>query len=487
MAVTKIIPIRTTLQNSVDYICNPDKTDDRLLVHSEHCSPNIAGLEFSHYLSQARAGGNTIGRHLIQSFAPDEVTPEQAHEIGKKLAAEVLKGEYAFVMATHVDRGHVHNHFVWCAANIVTHKKYRSNKSTYHEIRNISDRLCKENELSVITPQETKTYGKKYNQHFPEKSSQSWREKLQTTIDNLIPHAKDFEDLLKQMEAQGYKVKRGKHISFQAPEQERFTRAKSLGEGYTEDEIKQRILEKSEPVAKEKITTADERNVIPTMPTVEPPPTTPPVEKPKPLNSYLDIAGNPKFATNRGLEHWAKLQNLKMTAEAFILMQEYGGMDAFMKLYNECKTDVDTITNGIKANEEQIKSHGYLRKDIITYNRTKPIYKQYEETKFFKERFRKKHESDIIAYENADRDLRYHEKPLPKVKEIDERIAKYKTANVNNKTALTQKKADLKQLGAIHSYLYHLDITHKPPPPKKEQDRTQNQTQNRKRSYDFDR
>jgi hypothetical protein len=153
MAVTKIIPIRTTLQNSVDYICNPDKTDDRLLVHSENCYPNTAGLEFEHYLRQTRAGGNTIGRHLIQSFAPDEVTPEQAHEIGKQLAAEILKGEYAFVMATHVDRGHVHNHFVWCAANIVTHKRYRSNRETYHEIRNLSDRLCKENELSVIGPQ----------------------------------------------------------------------------------------------------------------------------------------------------------------------------------------------------------------------------------------------------------------------------------------------------------------------------------------------
>ena len=143
MAVTKIIPIRTSIQNSVEYICNPAKTDDRLLVHSDKCFPHTAGLEFQHYLSRTRAGGNTIGRHLIQSFAPGEVTPEAAHEIGKKLAAEILKGEYAFVMATHVDRGHVHNHFVWCAANVVTHKRYRSNIDTYRKIRNISDRLCR--------------------------------------------------------------------------------------------------------------------------------------------------------------------------------------------------------------------------------------------------------------------------------------------------------------------------------------------------------
>ena len=357
MAATKIIPIRTTLQNSVDYICNDKKTDYSLLIHSEHCFPKTAGAEFQHYLNQTRAGGNTIGRHLIQSFAPGEVTPEQAHEIGKKLAAEILKGEYAFVMATHVDRGHIHNHFVWCAANVVTHKKYRSNRNTYHEIRNISDKLCKENELSVIVPQATKTYGKKYNQHFPEKASDSWRSKLKTAIDNLIPQAKDFNELLKLMEAQGYKIKRGKHISFQAEGQESFTRAKSLGEGYTEEAIRRKILEKPEPIAEEIIITEEQPPQkkapppIPQTPPITPPTITPPptqTEKPEVIKPLIDIAGNPKFAEHRGLEQWAKLQNLKYTAEAFILMQEYGGMEAFMKLFNDCKTEVATYTNGIQ-------------------------------------------------------------------------------------------------------------------------------------------
>ena len=121
---------------------------------------------------------------------------------------------------------------------MVSHKRYRSNKGTYHEIRNISDRLCKEQNLSVIVPQGR---GKSYDNYYPEKTSQSWRDKLQATIDNLIPISKNFEDLLKQMESQGYKIKRGKHISFQAPEQERFTRAKRIGTEYTEDAIKDRI------------------------------------------------------------------------------------------------------------------------------------------------------------------------------------------------------------------------------------------------------
>ena len=471
MAVTKIIPIRTTIQNSVDYICNPSKTDDRLLVHSENCFPHTAGLEFQHYLRQTRAGGNTIGRHLIQSFAPGEVSPEAAHEIGKKLAAEILKGEYGFVMATHVDRGHVHNHFVWCAANIVTHNKYRSNKNTYHEIRNISDKLCKEYELSVIEPQKTKTYGKSYDSYRPDQTSGSWRQKLQATIDSLIPEAKDFEDLLKLMEAQGYKVKRGKHISFCAPGQERFTRMKSIGEGYTEEEIRKRIAEKPERKTIEPPRRRSNESLHQT-----------PSEKPETLKPLIDI-DTPKFAESKGLTHWAKLQNLKNSAAAFSMMMEYGGMEAFLKLLTDCRNDVATIENGIAANNEHIKAIRYLRDDIVTYNRTKPIYREYQETKFFKDRFLKKHESDITAHELAASELRQYPKPLPTVKTLDERIAKLKAANVNNHKALAPKKAELKQLSNIHSYLYHLKLTHQPPPPPREQE----QAHTRKRSNDLDR
>ena len=480
MAVTKIIPIRTTIQNSVSYICNPSKTDDRLLVHSEHCTPYLAGLEFNHYLRQARSGGNTIGRHLIQSFAPGEVSPEQAHEIGKKLAAEILDNEYAYVLATHVDRGHVHNHFVWCAANIVTQKKYRSNKNTYHKIRRISDRLCKENELSVIVPQ-GKTYGKSYDSYYPEKTSASYREKLKSAIDNLIPKAKDFEHLLMLMEAQGYTIKRGKHISFQAEGQERFTRAKSLGVGYTEDEIKQRILEAPEPKAEEKATVIAE------------PPTPPPTqtEKPQTIKPLIDIAGNPKFAESRGLEQWAKLQNLKNTAAAFNLMMNYGGMDAFMELYHACRIEVETIENGIEANKDMIEAWGYLRQDIATYRRTFPVYKQYREMKKAKnnitffgkdkaEEFRKLHEGDISDHELARAELKDYKRPYYSNATIDAEIAKIKAVNVGNGKTLAQRKADLKQLGIVHDYLFNLKITHEPPPP-------QRQPRQRKRSYDLDR
>ena len=433
MAVTKILPIRTTIQKSVDYICNPDKTDGSLLIHAEHCFQQTAGLTFHHHLNQCRAGGNTIGRHLIQSFAPGEVDPATAHEIGKKLATEILGGEYAFVLATHVDRGHVHNHFVWGAANIVTRKRYRSNVGTYHAIRNISDRLCKENSLSIIVPD---GIGKSYAEHTAEQSGTSWKGKLKNVIDTTLSESADFEDFIKRMESQGYAVKRGKHISFQAPEQTRFTRAKSLGATYTEEAIKERITSKTAPTTTATPATSTE---------------------------------------HRGLEQWAKIQDLKDTAAAFALMQEYGGLEAFNELYTSCRIAIETAENGINANEERITALKYFRDDIANYKRTLPIYRQYTEMKKAKnnitffgknraEEFRMKYEEDIFTHEVARRDLADYAQPLPNVKTITAEIQKIEAANVRNKQWLPKKKAELRQLTSIHKHLHFLRREHEPPP-----------------------
>jgi hypothetical protein len=396
MAVTKIIPIRFTIQKSVDYICNPAKTDGNLLIHAEHCFQQTAGLTFQHHLAQTRAGGNTIGRHLIQSFAPGEVDPDTAHEIGKKLAAEILGGEYAFVMATHIDCGHVHNHFVWGAANIKTYNRYRSNKGTYHEIRKISDRLCKENELSVIVP---KGIGKSYAEYQAERAGRSWKGKLKNFIDATISESSDFEDFIMRMKSQGYAIKRGKHIAFQAPEQTRFTRAKSLGAEYAEDVIKERIAKNKNVV------TTSEKTV-----------TTPPIAAPKKL---IDIEGNEKIKSSPGYTQWARIHNLKVMAEALIFVQENGGVEAFDEYFKEVIRDKHTLGQAINAVKERVKNLTEqkneltaLRANIKIYRRTKDIHRQYREMKKSKnnitffgknraEAFRKENQIDITAYENA--------------------------------------------------------------------------------------
>ena len=239
MAVTKIHPIKSTLKKALDYIENPVKTDEKMLVSSFACSYETADIEFELLLSQAMQKGNNLAHHLIQSFAPGETTPEQAHEIGRQLADEVLQGKYPYVLTTHIDKGHVHNHVIFCAVDMVNQRKYVSNRQSYAYIRRTSDRLCKEHGLSVVMPGQD--WGKSYAEWDAHRKGTSWKAKLKAAIDAVIPQAKDFDDFLRLLQEQGYEVKRGKYVSFRAPGQGRFTRCKTLGEAYTEEAITERI------------------------------------------------------------------------------------------------------------------------------------------------------------------------------------------------------------------------------------------------------
>ena len=231
MAVTKIKPIKSTLSKALDYIQNPDKTDGKMLVSSFGCSYETADIEFEYTLSQALQKGNNLAFHLIQSFEPGEVDYETAHKIGKQLADAVTKGQHEYVLTTHIDKGHVHNHIIFCAVNFVDHHKYNSNKRSYYGIRNMSDRLCRENGLSVIVPKKGNK-GKSYAEYQEEKTGTSWKGKLKIAVDALIPQVSSFEELLQRLQAAGYEIKPGKYVSCRAPGQERFTRLKTLGADY---------------------------------------------------------------------------------------------------------------------------------------------------------------------------------------------------------------------------------------------------------------
>ena len=248
MAVTKIKPIKSTLSKALDYIQNPAKTDEKILVSSFGCSYETADIEFGFTLSQAMEKGNNLAHHLIQSFAPGEVEYEKAHEIGRQLADAVTKGQHEYVLTTHIDKGHIHNHIIFCAVNFVDHHKYNSNKRTYYNIRNTSDRLCRENGLSVVAPSENK--GKHYAEYQADKAGKSWKSKLKIAVDALIPQVSSFEELLQRLQAAGYEIKRGKYISCRAQGQERFTRLKTLGADYTEEAITERINGKRTRAAK---------------------------------------------------------------------------------------------------------------------------------------------------------------------------------------------------------------------------------------------
>ncbi len=219
MAVTKTHPIKSTLKAAIDYILNPEKTDGKLLASSFGCGLETADIEFAWTREAAGDRGTHLGRHLIQSFAVGETTPEEAHKIGMELAGAVLGGKYEFVLTTHVDKDHLHNHLIFNAVSFVDYKKYHSNKQSYHFIRRTSDRICKEHGLSVVVPGQDK--GKSYAEYTAEKQGTSYKAKLKTAIDTLIPQVKDFDELLRRLQEMGYEIKQGKYISFRAAGQER--------------------------------------------------------------------------------------------------------------------------------------------------------------------------------------------------------------------------------------------------------------------------
>lgn len=442
MAVTKIIPIRVTIEKSVDYICNPDKTDGSLYIHSEHCVPQTAALTFQHHLNQARAGGNTIGRHLIQSFAPGETTPEQAHEIGKRLAAEILGGQYAFVMATHVDRGHIHNHFVWGAANVETHRKYHSNKRSYHDIRDASDRLCEEHGLSVIVPQ---GIGKSYTEYHADKQGTSWKSKLRQAIDTALSESADYDDFLRRMESQGFEIKNGAHISFRAPEQTRFTRAKTLGADYAEDALKRRISEKSTPKPHTQT-------------------------QPAPVQSIIDIEGNEKIQSSPGYKQWAAIFNLKQSAAAFNLIQQYGGVDAFDELYGQvisAKLDLSRELNGLDA---EIKNLSALRNHLRAYGRTKDVFNQYRSitNEKQKQKFYSDHKDDIDTHRAARKALSQVEKPVPNTKAVTAEIERLRAVRADVNARYRQNENKRTEMEVTRKNLYSIIRQHRP----KEQSRS---------------
>lgn len=239
MAVTEIHPITTTLNKALDYIMNQKQTDDKLLVDGFGCSPEIAFYQFNHIKKNAEKTDGTLALHLIQSFASGEVDYETIHKIGIELADKILKGRFQYVIATHTDRGHVHNHILINSVSFKDKKKYHSTPNSYYYIHRTSDMLCKEYNLSII--KNPKEKGKSHYEHSLDKKGQSWKSLLRQNIDRCIIKARDWDEFLLLMQKEKYEIKSGKYISFRAEGQERFTRSKTLGADYTDEQIRSRI------------------------------------------------------------------------------------------------------------------------------------------------------------------------------------------------------------------------------------------------------
>lgn len=380
MAVTKIKPIRGTVNKAIAYIIDPKKTDDELLVSSFGCAASeSAAKEFEWTSNLAAQQGaqipKVIARHLIQSFDVGEVSPEVAHEIGKQFADEWLKGKYEYVIATHIDKGHCHNHIIFNAVNFVDYHSYRSNKRTYRELRLLSDEICKEHGLSVIPPSQNK--GMDYKEYTEAKKGTSWKQKLKQTIDRLVITAKDYDEFLKLMQEAGYEIKTGKYASFRAEGQERFTRAKTIGENYTEERIKERITGRNP--RKRRMQT--ER---------------------KGISLIIDIQNSIKAQESKGYEHWAKINNLKEAAKTLNYLTEnnllqYADLEAKAE---DIHSSYDRTGKELKGVEARLREIQPLIKNIGNYQRLKPVYEAYQKAKD-KTAFRAKHEAELVIFEAA--------------------------------------------------------------------------------------
>ena len=379
MAVTKIKAIRGTLSKAIAYILNPEKTDEKLLVSSYGCASETAAREFEWTRRIAGQKGmnpvRIIARHVIQSFEIGEVTPELAHEIGKQFADEILGGKYEYVLTTHIDKDHVHNHLIFNAVDFVDYHAYKSYKRIYYDMREVSDRLCKENGLSVIPPSQNKGMG--YKEYTEAKRGTSWKQKLKQTIDRLVITAKDYDDFLRLMQEAGYEIKTGKYISFRAEGQERFTRSKTIGENYTEERIKERIAGRT-PRRSQRQTT------------------------PKGISLIGDIQERIRLIDSKGYEHKAKLTILKEAARTLNYLTEnnllqYADLE---KKVEDVHGSYDRTGKELKGVEARLREVQPLIKNISNYQRLKPVYDAFQKTKD-KPGFKAKHEAELVIFEAA--------------------------------------------------------------------------------------
>lgn len=415
MAVTRIMPIHatkgykisSTLSDRIDYGLNPLKTDEGRLVSSFACDPETAVAQFTLSKNQyAQFTGrtqknNVIAYQLRQSFAPGEITPEEANKIGYELAERLLKGNFAFVVATHVDKAHIHNHIYFNSTSLDCKRKYRNKIRSIKHIARLSDLICIEHQLSVVSNPEKRNTA--YNHWEGYNKYSSLRDLLRADIDEVLENKpKDFDDFISQMIEKGYSIKFGKHISFSHSRQRKNIRLRSLGTGYSEEEIKSIISTKGKAKSQK-----EKKN-----------------EKQK-TNLLIDVQQKIAEGKGKGYENWAKVFNLKQMAKTVLYLQENGFSD-----YDELANKTDDMTSRInelmaeiRSSEKRIKELKVLREHIINYHNTRKIFAQYKASGYSK-KFLAEHEPEIILHRAAKK--KFDElgiKKLPDIKSINKEYA----------------------------------------------------------------
>jgi hypothetical protein len=435
LATTRLIPlhigrggtIRSALSGSLEYIEDPEKTDGGELITSYECAPQTADAEFtiskniySVLTGRNQGGKDVIAYHTRQSFRPGadglpgEVTPEEANEIGRELAMRFTHGKHAFVVCTHIDKHHVHNHIIWNSTRLDCKGKFRNFLGSSFALRRVSDRLCAEHGLSIVkNPKYSRGH---YGTWLGGDRPLSFQERLRQAIDEAISKKpSDFESFLSLMMAAGFEIKRGKHLAFKVPADgfgpaaDKFTRCreKTLGADYTEKAIRERI--------------AGRRIASGETPALNWSRQTPGPEKK--ISLLIDIQSKIQQGKGAGYRQWATLFNLKEAARTLVYLQEQGigNYDALAEKAAAATARFNAATSRMKELETALSDNAELQKQIVTYSKTRAAYADYKASGYSKD-FRAGHEADIILHQAAKKyfdSLGYgRDKKLPRVADL---------------------------------------------------------------------
>ena len=421
MAATRLIALHKNkgmagaacLKSRTDYVQNPDKTQQGELVSSYECSPLTVDEEFMlskrqyELVTGRRQKSDVIAYQIRQSFKPGEITAEEANKVGYELAMRFTKGKYAFIVATHTDREHIHNHIIYNSTALDSTRKFRDFLLSGLAVQRLSDLICLEHQLSVI---EIKPYRERQKRTlYPPKESN--RDRLCGVIDTILAEKpKDYEDFLQGLEQQDYEVKRGKYTSVKGARQKRFIRFRTLGAGYSEEELKAVISGEAEHQPYQK----------------KPP-------KEQPFQLLVDIQGKMAEGKSVGYKKWATKFNLKEMSKTLLFLQEQkiSSAEELRERAAVATERYHTMGNSIKAAEARLTEIAVLKTHIINYAKTRPVYDAYRKSGYSK-KFLEAHREEITLHKAAK--AAFDEaglQKLPKVKELDAEFAEL----------LTKKKA----------------------------------------------
>ena len=447
MATTTIMSVHVNKEKTpkqcvaaqLNYIMNPEKTNGGALISSHACMPETAANEFmlyrQEYLSNTgrEPQNEVLVYHVRQAFKPGEITPEEANEIGKELASKLTNDQFAYVVATHIDKHHVHNHIVICATALDCQHKYRDVKRSGKDLAQLSDAICEEHQFSVIRDPQGKTVS--YDKWQGNQRRFTHRDELRMIIDAALRMQPDgFDALMQLLEDAGCHIKRGAQISIKPPEGERYIRLDTLGSEYDETSMRRSLLGNHVHIPRIPLGDFTESQI----------------------KRLVDIEAKLRAGKGKGYQVWAERNNIDAKAQMIIYLKEHhiGSLEELNEQIQKLTDQQKELKASIREKQNRMKEINRQRQAIRDYSRTKDVYTQYRESgwsvKFYQE-----HRQEIEDHRNAQAIYSSLDGKIPTLKELTTEYDEMKKRKENDQAVFDELKPKLTDLKHIR-YNYEI-------------------------------